>query len=591
MNDSSYIFTKNLESKVRSGAEILVDTLNRLNVEYIFGHTGGAVIPIYVEINKRLRNHEKTPKVVMYRKESGAGHAAEGYSRSSGKTSVVLVTSGPGATNILTPLSDAYADSVPVIFITGQVNSNLLGEDAFQKVPITEMARLRTKYAYCVKNPEEIETQVLKAFNIAHSGRPGPVLIDICRDASMKKSRSSINTNDILGYNKKINHELDLSLIDTMLDDLSHSKKPLIYAGGGVTLSESSYLLRHFIERYNLPVSLTFMNLGAVPGDHELNLGMPGMHGTVVSNYSALNSDFIVALGARFDDRVYFTGFGNNAKIAHVDIDNSEINKIRKVDYEINGNVKRFLEYALSKKLSFNDLKEWHKEIDEWRKLKPSYNRSSDIIKPQIFIEELSDITKGNAIITTGVGQHQIWTSQYYNFHNPRSFINSGGLGTMGFGLPAAIGACFANPDKRIICIDGDGSFQMNMQELATIVLNKLPIKTFILNNGYLGMPHEWEDLFFDGNHFESCLNRSSECDPACCEKKDCRKNVPDFEKLNLLYPGLKTRRIIQPKEITPVIKEVLSDNYPWVVDVYIDKDEMVLPIIPPGGGIKDIIY
>ncbi|MDP2925012.1 MAG: biosynthetic-type acetolactate synthase large subunit [Nanoarchaeota archaeon] len=579
-----------LETRLRTGAEIFIDTLNELGFEYIFGHTGGTVIPVYVEINKRLKDGRKTPKVVMYRQEPGAGHAGEGYSKVSGRPSLVMVTSGPGATNLVTPISDAYADSVPVIFVTGQVGTDLIGNDAFQEVPITQMTNLRTKKNYLVKSTEEIGVTLRQAFYIASTGRPGPALIDICKDAFLKNSNNGYESDNPQGY--RPNTTLDERVVDNMIEAFLNAKRPMIYAGGGIILSESSYFLRKFARKFDTPVGVTLMGLGTIDPKDRLSLGMLGMHGTVEANYAALNSDFILAIGARFDDRVVVSDFGRNAIIAHVDIDASEINKNRSVDYAINSNARDFFNYVLEDSEDRqNSLSEWHRQIEKWRKLNPKYDENSETIKPQKLIEEVSELTSGGAIVTTGVGQHQMWVAKHYDFIEPRSLITSGGLGTMGFGLPAAIGAYYANPKKTIICFDGDGSFQMNMQELATIVANKIPIKTFIFNNGFLGMPRQWEDMFSEGNHFESCLYRTIDCSPECTSRNPCRKLNPDFLNLKHVYPGLNTLRITKTSEIRPALDVVFNTPGPFVVDVWIDKFEDILPIIPPGKGIEEMMY
>ena len=583
-----------LETKVRSGAEIFIDTLNELGVEYIFGHTGGTVLKVYAEINRRLERGIKTPKVIMYRKESGAGHAAEGYSRVSGKPCAVLVTSGPGSTNILTPLADAYADSVPIIFVSGQVNSSIIGNDAFQEVPTTQMGGVRSKHSYLVKNADSIGWTIRQAYRIATTGRPGPVLVDICKDAFMNNSANGFEEISPPGY--KVHDSLDEKKADELLIEFAKAQRPLIYAGGGIVTSNSSEVLRKFAEKYNSPVGLTFMALGALDSRDRLSLGMLGMHGCVEANRAALNSDFILAIGTRFDDRVFLRDFGERARFGHVDIDPCEINKNKKVDFPINSNAFKFLKYALENGPERQmNLEEWHRHIEKWRNANPSYDRNSETVKPQKVIEAISQYASEDAVITTGVGQHQMWTAKYYRFSRPRRFISSGGLGTMGFGLPAAIGAYFAEPSRQVICIDGDGSFQMNMQELGTMIANEIPIKIFIMNNGYLGMPRQWEDLFLDGFHHESCLYRTKRCNPSCRDMKDCRnkdrKNLsPDFAGLKYAYSGLETERITSPCLIEDTVKRVLSSDKPYLVDVFIDRLENVLPIVAPGEGIRDMI-
>lgn len=578
-----------LEERARKGTAIFVDTLNELGVEYIFGHTGGTVLSVYAEINERMVRKTKTPKVIMYRDEEGAGHAAEGYARVSGKPCVVVATSGPGSTKILTPLADAYADSVPVIFVTGQVGTNVIGNDAFQEVPTTQMGCLRSKHSYLVKECDHIGSTLRQAHRIATTGRQGPVLIDICKDAFMNTSADGYEESELPGYN--VHDRLDEKQADKLLAELVRAEKPLVYGGGGIVSSNSSEVFRQFVEKYDLPVGLTFMALGALDSSHRLFSGMLGMHGNVAALYAAADTDFVLAIGARFDDRVFVKDFGEKAKFGHVDIDPSEIGKNKKIDFPVECDAFNFLKYAVENGPdNFQNLENWHMQIEEWRKENPVYDKTSKNVKPQEVIETISRLASSDAVVTTGVGQHQMWTAQYYKFSKPRRFISSGGLGTMGFGLPAAIGAYFAEPSTQIICIDGDGSFQMNIQELATAVDNEIPIKIFIMNNGFLGMPRQWEDQFFGGNHFETCLYRTKSCAPECRDIKDCRRLSPDFLGFKYSNPGLLTERITQPSEIESVVKRALSSDKPYLVDVWIDRSENVFPIIPPGKGIRDMV-
>lgn len=580
--------------KVRTGASIFVDTINELGISYLFGHTGGAIMPMYVEMNERLNKKEKTPEVIMFRHEQGAGHAAEGYAKITGKPGFVCVTSGPAATNIVTPIADAFMDSIPVIFVTGQVSSPAIGTDAFQEVPITLIVSQITKVALLVRRANEIEEALRLAYELTTTGRRGPVLVDICRDALIEKETPQNNKNASIAKMKKTIDTFDADLTDKMLSQFACAKKPILYVGGGVKVEDSQYLLREFAKKYDTPVGMTLMSLGTVDRNDRLSLGMLGIHGTVEASYSAFNADYILAIGARFDDRVAVKGFGNNAKvIAHVDIDAAEIDKIKTVDYSINTSAERFLEYALTHGPERTEsLKDWHDEITEWRKLNPKLDDDEDKIIPQKFIKELSDLTSGSAVVATGVGQHQMWTAQYYNFKNPRDFITSGGLGTMGCGLPAAIGAYYANKDRTILLIDGDGSFQMNIQELATIASNRIPVKMFIINNGLWGLPMQWHEMFDRGHLFECCLDRSIECPPGCSSFKDCikRNYNPDLVGLKHVYHGIKTNRISRVEEITPAIKEALSHEGPYILDVEIKKESYILPIIPPRAGIDEMI-
>ncbi len=584
----------NLENKLRTGASVFADTINELGIPYIFGHTGGAIMPMYVEINERLKRKEKTPEVIMFRHEQGAGHAAEGYAKITGRPGFACVTSGPAATNIVTPIADAYMDSIPVIFITGQVSSPGIGTDAFQEVPITLIVSQITKLAMLIKTADEIEEALRLAYELTTTGRKGPVLIDICRDALLGNETSQHNKTPFITKMKKTVDDFDTDCIDEMLHQFSSAKKPILYVGGGIKVEDSQNLLREFAKKYDTPVGMTLMGLGTIDRDDRLSLGMLGIHGTVEALYSALNADYLLAIGARFDDRVAVKGFGKKAKIiAHVDLDPVEINKIRKVDYSINTSAKRFLEYALKHGPErIESLEEWHDEIIEWRKLNPKLDDDKDKIIPQKFIKELSDLTSGSAVVATGVGQHQMWTAQYYNFKHPRDFMTSGGLGTMGCGLPAAIGAYYANKDKAILLIDGDGSFQMNIQELATVASNRIPIKMFVINNGLWGLPMQWHEMFDRGNLFECCLDRSIDCPVGCSSFKDCikRNHNPDLVGLKDVYHGIKTNRISRPEEITPAIKEVLSHKGPYILDVEIKKESYILPIIPPGKGIEEMI-
>jgi acetolactate synthase-1/2/3 large subunit len=583
-----------LENKVRTGAGVFADTINELGISYLFGHTGGAIMPMYVELNERLTRKEKTPEVILFRHEQGAGHAAEGYAKITGKPGFVCVTSGPAATNIVTPIADAFMDSIPVIFVTGQVSSPGIGTDAFQEVPITLIVSQITKVALLIKTADEIEGALRLAQELTTTGRKGPVLIDICRDALIGNETPGNHKNPFVVKMKETVDNFDTNSIDEILHQFASAKKPILYVGGGIKVEDSQNLLREFAKKYDTPVGMTLMSLGTIDRNDRLSLGMFGIHGTVEANYSALNADYILAIGARFDDRVVVKGFGGNAKIiTHVDIDSAEIDKIREVTYSVNTSAKKFLEYALRHGPErIESIKDWHDEIIEWKKLNPKLDDYKDAIVPQKFIKQLSDLTSGSAVVSTGVGQHQMWTAQFYDFKNPRDFITSGGLGTMGCGLPAAIGAYYANKDKTILLIDGDGSFQMNIQELATVASNRIPIKMFVINNGLWGLPMQWHEMFDRGNLFECCLDRSIECPVGCSSFKDCikRNHNPDLVELKNVYQGIRTNRISRPEEVIPAIKEALSHEGPYILDVEIKKESYILPIIPPGKGIEEMI-
>jgi acetolactate synthase-1/2/3 large subunit len=574
----------------KSGAEILVDVLNDLGVDYLFGHTGGAIIPIHVELNIRMERHQQVPHFILCRQEGGAGHAAEGYARASGRVGVALVTSGPGSTNLVTPIADAYKDSTPCVFITGQVPSTMIGNDAFQEVDMVGITRPISKHNYLIKNVEDVDGVLRQAFYIARTGRPGPVVVDICKNALLGRAVNGHKARTLKSYhpNVKMNEDEAHSLLEALLS----AKRPVIKVGGGVIGANASRELRQFVEKYAIPVTQTFMGLGALNHDHPLFLGMPGMHGTVAANYALKNADFLLAIGSRFDDRVAVREFGRGITVAHVDVDHAELGKNIASRYELLANARDFLKYANQVDLRGRDLAAWLNTVNSWKeKYALKYDSSSHFVKPQQLIEELSRLTNQTGIIVTGVGQHQMWTALFYNFQEPRQWISSGGLGTMGFGLPAAIGAYYANPDKTIICIDGDGSFQMNIQELATVAANRIPLKVFILNNGYLGMVRQWEDMFNEGHHYETCLMRTVECDPACVSDLECRTPNPNFLHLDRVYPGINTLRITRKEEVKPALEKVLSDTEPYIVDVWIDRTEDVKPMIPPGGSLDDIIY
>ena len=574
----------------KSGAEMTIDILNELGVEYLFGHTGGAIIPLHAELNVRMRQGRSVPRFVLFRQEGAAGHAAEGYARASGRIGVALVTSGPGATNLVTPIADAYKDSVPCVFITGQVPSAMLGKDAFQEVDMVGITRSISKHNYLVKDVAELPGVLRQAFFIAGSGRPGPVVVDICKDALIGQSVADQEPRRLRGYRPRVT--MNRTAADRLLAALLNAKRPVLLAGGGVISAEAGQELRRFVDRYQLPVTLTFMGLGAIPHDHPLFLGMPGMHGTVAANGALRDADFILNIGARFDDRVAVRGFGQGIDIAHVDIDATEINKAVPVRYALRANAHDFLAYANQADLAGGDLTEWLDTLHVLRRdYAPGYRAGGHFIKPQQFIEALSELTRQSSIVVTGVGQHQMWSALFYNYQEPRQWISSGGLGTMGFGLPAAMGACYARPDKTVLCIDGDGSFQMNLQELATVAANRIPVKVFILNNGFLGMVRQWEDMFNQGHHYETCLARTTDCDPACIDSRECRTPNPNYLNLNKLFPGIETVRITRPDEIQTGIERALAYPGPCVVDVWVERTEDVRPMIPPGGSLNDLIH
>jgi len=570
----------------QTGATLFWKVLRKLGVDYVFGHTGGAVIPLHVELNKRMSHGEPVPKFVLFRQEGGAGHAAEGYARASGRTGVALATSGPGATNLTTPIADAYKDSVPTVFITGQVPSFAIGTDAFQEVDTLGVTRPISKHNYLVKEVADLEWVLHEAFQLAAAGRPGPVVVDICKDVQLAAVRPG-------NLPRRRHHELipfDAAKADAILAAVTQAERPVVKAGGGIIHADAADLLRCFVERFQVPVTTTFNALGAMPFAHAHNLGMPGMHGSIPANYALRDADLILTLGGRFDDRVAVKGFAEDKHIAHVDIDPSEIGKAIRVDLALVADLKAFLHHALASGRSAHHAA-WLAQIGCWRGHLPKPYGSGDYIKPQAVVEAISAFTEGDATVVTGVGQHQMWATQYYRFTRPRQWISSGGLGTMGFGLPAAIGAWYANPDRPVVLIDGDGSFQMNIQELGTLVANRIPVKTFVLNNGYLGMVRQWEDMMDGGNHYETCLSRTTECDPDCVKlDPTCRIQLPNLTGLGFVYPRLKTMRVRNPQAMSEAVREAIEHQGPVLVDVWIDKAEDVLPMVQPGHKLEEMI-
>jgi acetolactate synthase-1/2/3 large subunit len=556
---------------------MVVEALKKERVEVIFGYPGGAVLDIYDEIYK-------TPEIkhVLVRHEQGATHAADGYARSTGKVGVVLVTSGPGATNTVTGIATAYMDSIPIVVLTGQVPTKLIGNDAFQEVDITGITRPITKHNFLVKRIEDLPKVLKAAFYIARTGRPGPVLVDLPKDIQQAKGEFSYPEEiKLRSYNPV--YEPHLKQIERAYSLLENAERPVLLLGGGVISSNASQEVIKLAEKLNLPVVMTLMGLGGFPGDHDQSLGMLGMHGTYYANMAVANCDVLLTVGARFDDRV--TGkvdtFAPGAKIIHIDIDPSSIQKNVKVDVPIVADCKRALTRLLEivkavgkpKKYWQERFKDWWEQIELWRRRYPlSYREDPNYIKPQFVIEKLYELTKGEAIIATEVGQNQMWTALFYKFKHPRTLITSGGLGTMGFGFPASIGAQIGNPDKLVIDIAGDGSIQMNIQELATAMEQKLPIKIIILNNGFLGMVRQWQELFYSKRY--SFVRFSV---------------LPDFVKLAEAY-GAVGMKITKPEEVEPALKKVLSMDTLVILDVHIAPEEGVFPMVPAGKATTEMI-
>jgi acetolactate synthase-1/2/3 large subunit len=560
-----------------SGAEILIECLKKEGVKHMFGYPGGVVLGIFDYLYD-----DKDIQLVLTRHEQGAVHAADGYSRSTGKPGVVLVTSGPGATNTVTGMATASMDSIPLVVFSGQVPTMLIGNDAFQEADIVGISRPCTKYNFLVKDVKDLSKIVREAFYIATSGRPGPVLIDLPKDVTAGQTEFIWpELIKIRSYNPT--YEGNKWRITQAAHLIAKSKKPVIIAGGGAVLSDASRELREFAEITDIPVVMTLMGLGAFPGTHPHSLGMPGMHGSYYANKSIQESDLLIAVGMRFDDRVTgkLDAFAPYAKIIHIDIDPTSIRKNVRVDIPIVGDAKRILA-ALTKALK-EEVKEqwgevrkaWLKQIAAWRKERPlTYTYSDEVIKPQFVVEKIYELTKGDAIISTEVGQNQMWSAQFFKFDKPRMWLTSGGLGTMGYGFPAAIGAQLAHPDKLVIDIAGDGSIQMNIQELATAVINKLPVKVAILNNRYLGMVRQWQELFFRERYSHTKLDES----------------VPDFVKIAEAY-GAVGLRATKPSEVEPVLKEAFKIKKTVFMDFVVDWKEKVFPMVPAGAAIDQMLF
>jgi len=559
-----------------TGAEMVFKALEDQGVRHIFGYPGGAVLPIYDE----LKNHKKI-KHILVRHEQGAGHAAEGYARSSGKPGVILVTSGPGATNTVTALTDAYMDSVPLVCITGQVPTHLIGTDAFQECDTTGITRPCTKHNWLVKDIKKLSSILHKAFEVATSGRPGPVLVDIPKDIQFQKGKY-VKPKELKNKNGKANLKFNGKDkdIETAVELFKKSSKPILYTGGGVINSgpKATQLLRELVSLTGFPITSTLQGLGAFPGYDQQFLGMLGMHGTFEANNAMHDCDLMINIGARFDDRI--TGkmdeFSPKSKKIHIDIDPSSINKNIAVDLALVGDVKIILKKLISvfnkKNPNFaNSNKQriagWWNQIEKWRKKNSlSFVNSKEVIKPQFAVQKLYELTKDQDVfITTEVGQHQMWAAQHYKFDKPNRWMTSGGLGTMGYGLPAAVGVQVANPDKLVIDIAGEASVLMTMQEMSTAVQYKLPIKIFILNNEYMGMVRQWQELLHEKNYSESYTAA-----------------LPDFVKLAEAY-GCVGIRANKPEELDEKIKQMLSVNKPVIFDCVVDKTENCYPMIPSG--------
>lgn len=555
---------------IMKGSKILIESLIKEGVEVIFGYPGGSVIPLFDSL------YDAPIKLILPRHEQAGAHMADAYGRATGKTGVCVATSGPGATNLTTGIATAYMDSVPMVAITGQVTTSLIGNDAFQEADVTGITRSISKYNYLVKDVKDLAYTVKEAFYLANSGRPGPVVIDLPVDVQNQSTEFNyFEKIELRSYNPT--HFGHPGQIKKALKLIYQAKKPVILAGGGVQISEASPELLRFVEKTAIPVSVTLMGLGGFPSTHELCLGMPGMHGTGYANMAITDADLLISVGCRFDDRVTgkVSSFAPEAKIIHIDIDPTSISKNIHVNIPIVGDAKSILEKLIEEldESKLPNLNSWHKKVSGWKKKLPlSYKKSSTgKIKPQAVIEEIYKQTKGKAIIVTEVGQNQMWAAQFYKYDYPRHFLSSGGLGTMGYGFPAAIGAKIAKPGSQVVLIAGDGSIQMNIQELATLSAYNLNVKMIILNNHYLGMVRQWQEIFYDRRYAGTPL-----------------KN-PDFVKIAEGY-GIKGMKIKKPSEVKGAVGDILAHKGSVLADFWIEPEENVFPMVPAGEAINRMI-
>ncbi|KAB0664792.1 biosynthetic-type acetolactate synthase large subunit [Oryzomonas japonica] len=560
-----------------NGARILLECLKKEGVDTVFGYPGGTVINIYNELFSFKDIHHILP-----RHEQAGTHAADGYARATGKVGVAIATSGPGATNTVTGIATAYMDSIPMVIITGQVSTALIGNDAFQEVDIIGITRSCTKHNFLVRDVKDLALIMKKAFYIASTGRPGPVLVDLPKDVQIAETEFVYpDTVEMRSYKPTVTgHPRQ---VEKAVDMLLESHRPVIYVGGGVILANASDELTGLSRKLSVPVTTTLMGLGSFPGNDPLSLGMLGMHGSYCANMAMTNSDLIIAVGARFDDRV--TGkiatFAPGAKIIHIDVDPTSIKKNVRVDLPIVGDVKDVLAKMIKLADKHKDkadgfkaaLTPWHEDIAGWKDKHPlGYKQSSTIIKPQFVIQKLRELSDDDVIVATDVGQHQMWTAQFFQFNKPRTLLSSGGLGTMGYGLPAAMGAQAAFPERQVISICGDGGVQMNIQEIATLVQNRLPVKIVILNNNFLGMVRQWQELFFDKRYSQTCME------------------LPiDFVKLAEAY-GAKGFSTSKPGEVETVIKQAFKEKGPVIMEFKIAREEKVLPMVPAGASLNEMV-
>lgn len=566
--------TSRKKIKPIKGADLVIRCLERAGVDTVFAYPGGQAIELHQSlIDSKIR-------VVLPRHEQGGAFAAVGYARATGKTGVCMATSGPGATNLLTGIADAYMDSIPSVFITGQVGLSLIGKNAFQETDIIGITRPIVKHSFLVMTVEEIPQVINHAFRIANTGRPGPVVVDIPKNIQQEFTIPEY-PDQIHTQAHEVRHfELNRSEIDLVRNEIRKCRKPCIYAGGGILSADASEALFQFAKSWNIPVATTLMGIGAFPEDDPLSLRWLGMHGTYYANYGVNEADLLLAFGVRFDDRVTgpVDGFAPDATIVHVDIDLSEINKNKRADIGIVADIREFLE-AMNQDPRPKEYKDWFAQIASWKSGHPfHYEKKPDVLQPQYVMETLYRLTDGNAIIVPGVGQHQMWAAQYYRYRFPRQLLTSGGLGSMGMGLPSAMGAKIARPDRTVVNVDGDGSFQMNIQEMATLNMERINVKMVILNNQRLGMVAQWEDRFYNGRRGNTIL-----------ENKYATRPYPDFVTIAKGY-GIRAREVFSSEDVEDAVQEMLSWDGPFLLDCHTCCCEHVLPMIPPGKNYKSII-
>lgn len=553
------------------GADVIIECLKEQGVDTVFGYPGGQAIVIYDALY-RARNEIRH---ILTSHEQGASHAADGYARATGKVGVCIATSGPGATNLVTGIATAYMDSVPMVAITGQVPTGLLGKDSFQEVDITGITMPITKHNFIVKDVTKLADTIRKAFAIAREGRPGPVLVDICKDVTATEMEY---TPRIPGKNDYISnkyHEISRAEFEEAIRAINSASRPVILSGAGVGIAGAEEEVRSLAELACIPVSTSLMGMGTFPGTHELFMGMVGMHGTKTSNYAVHNCDLFIAIGNRFSDRIVskVSSFAPGAEIMHIDVDSAEVGKNITVDYPLVGNIKQILQ-NLIKGVEPKKNTEWIARVNAWKEKYPlKYDKSTEVLRPQYIVERLHELTHGDAVITTEVGQHQMWAAQYYKYTRFRQFVSSGGLGTMGYGLGACIGAQLGRPDKKVINIAGDGSFRMNLNELATAVEYKLPIIIALFNNRALGMVRQWQELFYDSRFSQTTIDRGT-----------------NFKALAEAF-GAKGINVTHPDQVDGAIRAALSEtDTPVLINFEIDKDDKVFPIVPPGAGINEVV-